>query len=137
MAKQLILSDENCVGQVDAILQAFENLGYMELLEVELLTWEKAGLVKSADDETVWRFCQDYQCLLITGNRTGDDGSKALEFVIRHLVMPTSLPVLTIANLKRVIPDRHYCNTCAHQLANIVADLENYRGVTRLYLTQS
>ena len=63
--------------------------------------------------------------------------NKALEFVIRHLVTPTSLPVLTIANLKRVLPDRQYCDTCVHQLANIIADIENYRGVTRLYLTRS
>lgn len=69
MAPQLILSDENCAGQVDAIWQAFERLGYRELLAVELLTWEKAGLAKRANDETVWRFCQDHQCLLITGNR--------------------------------------------------------------------
>lgn len=32
MAKQLILSDENCQGQVEAIMQAFERLGYLELL---------------------------------------------------------------------------------------------------------
>ena len=137
MAKQLILSDENCVGQVEAIFQALDRLGYVALFEIELLTWEKAGLVKKADDETVWRFCQAHQCLLITGNRTGDDGSKALEFVIRHLVTPRSLPVLTIANLKRVIPDRQYCIQCAQRLADILIDIENYRGVTRLYLTQS
>ncbi|MFZ4664710.1 MAG: DUF5615 family PIN-like protein [Caldilineaceae bacterium] len=137
MATQLILSDENCAGQVEAIWQAFERLGYRELLAVKLLTWEEAGLAKRATDETVWRFCQDHQCLLITGNRTGKDGVKALEFVIRQLVTPTSLPVLTIANLNRVLPDQQYCDTCAHQLANIIADIEKYRGVTRLYLTRS
>lgn len=136
MAKQRILSDENCVGQVEAILQALDQLGLIELLAIELLSWEKSGLAKSADDETVWRFCQEHQCLLITGNRTGDDGEKSLEFVIRHLVTPTTLPVLTIANMKRVIPDRQYCFDCANRLADIIADIENYRGVTRLYLTR-
>lgn len=137
MAKQLILSDENCMGQVDAIMQALDRMGYVELLEIELLTWNKAGLAKKADDETVWRFCQEHQCLLVTGNRTGNDGNKALEFVIQRLVTPTSLPVLTIANLKRVIPDRDYCNTCAQRLADIIFEIETYRGVTRLYLTRS
>jgi len=33
-----ILPDENCIGQVDAIFNKFEHLGYVELLEVELLT---------------------------------------------------------------------------------------------------
>lgn len=53
MAKLSILSDENCLGQVEAIFQALDQLGYVELLEVELLTWEQAGLAKSADDEVV------------------------------------------------------------------------------------
>lgn len=61
MAKQLILGDENCEGQVAAIWQAFERLGYRELLEVELLSWEKVGLVKRTSDEAIWRFCQDHQ----------------------------------------------------------------------------
>lgn len=135
MAKLSILSDENCLGQVEAIFQALDQLGYVELLEIELLTWEQAGLAKSADDEMVWRFCQTHQCLLITGNRTGHDGDKSLEYITRRVGSPTSLPVLTIGNLKRVTRDRQYCLACAQRLADILFDIEIYYGVTRLYLT--
>ncbi|MBV7333532.1 hypothetical protein KFU94_35930 [Chloroflexi bacterium TSY] len=129
-----ILSDENCHGQVEAVFNALDQLGYVKLLEVDLLTWEEARLTEGIDDETIWRFCQDNNCLLLTGNRTGDDDTESLEHITRTLVGPDSLPVLTFGNLKRVIPDRHYCRACAQRLADIIFDLENYRGVPRLYL---
>lgn len=135
MAKQLILSDENCIGQVEAIYAELGRLGYVELLEIELLTWEQAGLTKGINDEAIWHFCQQRSCLVVTGNRTGDDGQESLEFVVRRFVTPTSLPVLTISNIKRVTRDRKYCVACAQRLADIVFDLDSYRGVTRLYLT--
>ena len=127
------LSDENCLGQVEAIFNELDRLGYVELLEIELLTWERAGLTKGMDDELLWRFCQKKNCLLVTGNRTGSDGKKSLEYVIRNLVEPTSLLVLTIGNLKRVTKDSEYRIICAHRLAEIVLDIENLRGATRLY----
>ena len=86
-----ILRDENCIGQGEAIFSQLDRLGYVELLEVELLTWEDAGLPKGVDDEIIWRFCQEHNCLLITGNRTGDDGAESLDYVVRHLVEPISL----------------------------------------------
>lgn len=134
MVKYLILSDENCLGQVEAIFDELEQLGYVELLELALLSWKEAGLKKGMDDEDIWRYCQQNNCLLVTSNRTGDDKQKSLEFVVRRLVTPTSLPVLTIGNPKRVIPDRRYCAACAQRLADIVFEIEVYRGVTRLYI---
>ena len=135
MAKQVILSDENCIGQLDAIFNELERLDLVELLEIELRTWEQIGLKKGADDEIVWHFCQENHYLLVTSNRTGSDGNKSLEHTIRRLVTPTSLPVLTIGNPKRVTRDRKYCIACAQRLADIVFELEKYLGVTRLYLT--
>jgi hypothetical protein len=134
MANLLLLSDENCAGQVEAIFFELGWLGYVELLEIGLLTWKQAGLDKGMDDEAIWRFCQDGHCLLITGNQTGSDEEKSLEYVIRQLVIPTSLPVLTIGNLKRVMRDRRYCIACAQRIADIVFELDIYLGVTRLYL---
>jgi len=92
-------------------------------------------LNKGTDDEKLWRFCQDNNCLLITGNRSGSDGKESLEHVIRYLLNSTSLPVLTIGNLKRVLPDPEYCTNCAERLADIISELDKYRGVTRLYLS--
>ena len=135
MATLYVLSDENCLGQVEAIFAELHHLGFVELLDIELLSWEKAGLAKGTGDEAIWRFCQINNCLLVTGNRTGKDREKSLEHVVRRFVTPTSLPILTISNLKRVTRDRKYCIACAQRLADIVFELDTYRGVTRLYLT--
>lgn len=84
----------------------------------------------------MWRFCQDNGYLLLTGNRTAKDGQRSLEFTVRRLVTDTSLPVITIGDLDRILVDRGYCERCAEQLAEIVMDLEErYLGVTRLYLS--
>lgn len=101
-----ILSDENCHGQVEAVFNELDQLGYVELLEVYLLSWDEAKLTTGVNDETIWRFCQDNNCLLLTGNRTGDDDTESLEHITRTLIGPNSLPVLTFGNLKRVIPDK-------------------------------
>ena len=132
--EQVILSDENCGGHAVAIFHALQRLGYVELLALSLKTLNDVGLKRNVDDETVWRFCQEHGYLLLTGNRTTKDGTESLELTVRHLVRPTSLPVLTIGDLNRVLSNRKYCQRCAEQLAEIVLDLENYRGITRLYL---
>lgn len=47
MARYIILSDENCTGQATAIFYALARLELAELLEVELITWEQAGLAEA------------------------------------------------------------------------------------------
>ncbi|MEZ4733425.1 MAG: hypothetical protein R3E79_40535 [Caldilineaceae bacterium] len=132
---QTILSDYNCEGQAQAIFEVLQYQGdWLELAPMELCRFRDVNLDKSADDDIVWRFCQEQGYLLLTGNRGTSDKHKSLEYVIRHLVTPTSLPVITIGNLKRVQADPVYRVQCAHRLADIVADLERYRGVMRLYL---
>lgn len=136
MAATRLLSDENCAGQVEAISTELKILGLAELLEIDVVSWDETSLRKGVDDETIWRFCQEHNLLLITGNRTGYDKEKSLEYVIQHLIQPNSLPVLTIGNLKRVNRNRRYCIACARSLADIVLELELYRGVTRLFIPQ-
>lgn len=133
---QIILSDENCEGQAEHIFGVLESLGFVELLSLELKMLTDVGLRKGVDDKTIWNHCQKHQLLLLTGNRTTKDGKKSLEHTIRDLFIPTSLPVLTISNLKRIPRDRDYLERCANGLAEIVIDLEEqYLGTPRLYLT--
>jgi hypothetical protein len=47
---QIILSDENCEGQADAIFQILKRLGFVEMLELELKTLPAVGLRKGVDD---------------------------------------------------------------------------------------
>lgn len=37
MAKTYVLSDENCIGQVEKIYSELHILGYADLLEIELI----------------------------------------------------------------------------------------------------
>lgn len=130
----VILCDENCEGHGEAIFHVLERLGYRQLLGLELKKFREVDLPYGADDESVWRFCQHNNYLLLTGNRTTKDGHQSLELIVRRLVTPTILPVLTIGNLQRVLSDGSYCERCAERLAEIVYDLNAHLGVMRLYL---
>ena len=124
---QIILSDHNCEGQAEAI---FENLRFdktwLELAPMELMWFKQVGLSDKAEDEEVWRLCQERNILLLTGNRRSVDKERSLEYTI--------LPVITIGTLKRVIPDLVYRQRCAERLAEIVYDLETLRGVMRIFI---
>ena len=131
-----ILSDENCEGQAEAIFRILEYHNYVEMLSLVLNTLPEVGLRKGIGDEAIWRYCQAHECFLLTGNRTADDGTESLEYTVRRLVTPQSIPVLTISNPKRIPRDGIYLERCAHMLAEIVFDLDDrYRGITRLYLS--
>lgn len=54
MAALYILSDENCLGRVEAIFAELHHLGFVELRGLELLSWEKAGLAKGTGDEAIY-----------------------------------------------------------------------------------
>lgn len=103
-------------------------------MSINLLFFPDVGLDISADDEIVWQLCQEKGYILLTGNRTATDGAKSLEFTIRRLLQPHSLPIITIANLRRINGDRLYCERCAEQLAEILFELDKVRGVPRLYI---
>lgn len=132
---QIILSDHNCEGQAKAIVNVLRYDGtWLDLSPIKLIWFRDIDLPISAKDETVWRLCQERRYLLLTGNRTNEDKEKSLEFAIRTLLTSTSLPVITIGNLKRVIPDHVYREQCAERLAEIVYDLEDFRGVMRIFI---
>lgn len=131
---QVILSDHNCEGQAETLFNTLRYQGYATLLSINLLFFHDVGLDIRASDEVVWQLCQDKGYLLLTGNRTASDGSGSLEYVIRRLLRPTSLPVITLANLRRIHVDRAYCELCAEELAELIFDLNRVRGTPRLYI---
>ncbi len=130
-----ILSDKNCEGHARAIQYALIRRGYVDMLGIAVLSFGDVGLDERADDETVWMFCQRANHILLTGNRTTTDGNISLEMVMQRLVTGTSLPVLTIGDLDRVLKDGEYCEECAEAVATVVLDLEEkFRGTPRLYI---
>ncbi len=132
---QIVLADHNCEGQAEAIFNVLRyDKTWLELVPMSLYWFHQVGLSTKASDQTVWQLCQARGYLLLTGNRTTKDKEKSLEFSIRRLLTPYSLPVLTLGNLKRVSADPNYCRACAERLVEIVDELHRYRGIIRLYL---
>ncbi|MBV7335092.1 ACP S-malonyltransferase [Chloroflexi bacterium TSY] len=132
---QIILSDHNCEGQAQAIFDDLRYQGeWLDLVPMELKWFDDVGLLSTADDKVVWEFCQEMGYLLLTGNRSTKADAKSLEYQIRDLATPNCLSVLTIGNLKRVLPDINYRRRCAIRLATIVDELHLCRGVIRLFL---
>ncbi|BAY15153.1 hypothetical protein NIES21_09680 [Anabaenopsis circularis NIES-21] len=54
-----------------------------------------------SSDRMVWLFAQEKQMILLTANRSMK-GEDSLEQVIREESLPTSLPVITLANVDRI-----------------------------------
>ena len=132
---QIVLSDHNCEGQAKAIYDVLRYDGtWLELSPIKLFLFDDVDLPISADDEQVWQLCQDRQYLLLTGNRTNKDQEKSLESTIRRFFTVNSLPVITIGNLKRVIPNPTYRTQCAERLAEIIYNLDNFRGTMRIFI---
>jgi len=131
---QIILSDHNCEGQARAIFRALDRHGFLPTFPMALTFFLHVGLHPKSGDRQVWQFCQDNGYLLLTGNRTADDGTRSLEYVISALLKEDSLPVITIGNLGRVMADSTYCWRCAQNLAEIILDLDRVRGTPRLYI---
>jgi hypothetical protein len=70
---------------------------------------------------------------LITANRH-DEGPDSLESTIRDLNEPLSLPVFTIADPGLVLASRDYAERVALQVLEFLLELDNFRGVGRLFV---
>jgi len=90
-----------------------ENEGWLELLEIPMLTFADVGLPIDSSDRDVWRFVQKNRLILLTGNRN-NDGEDSLQQTIWDENQPTSLPVVTIGVLDR-IEERVYRKQCVER----------------------
>ena len=105
----ITLTDHNCEGHARAIFDMLKYEGYLDWIPMELKWFEDVGLSPRTYDGTFRRFCQEHGYLLLTGNRSGDDGDLSLELITRRLVSSESLLVLFISNQKRVLRRPDYC----------------------------
>ena len=102
-------------------------------LAVGIESFVHLGIPVDSSDAEVWQICQTQQIILITGNRNRG-GPEALEAIIARYNTPTSLPVLTIGDPRRVLSSRVYAERVATRLLEYLFDLENFLGSGRLYL---
>ena len=106
--------------------------GWLETLPIRFITFDEVELPIISSDREVWRFAQENQMILLTANRSMK-GEDSLEQVIREECLSTSLPVVTLANIDRII-EREYREEYVDRLIEIALYLENYLGVSRLFI---
>jgi len=127
-----ILVDHDIEGQAELLWGLISVQGWLEIMDLELLTFANVGLSVNSSDREVWRFAQANRMILLTNNRNMDD-EDSLERTIRDENSITSLPVLTVGNVRR-FPDRSYREQCAAQLLEIVMDIERHLGRGRVFI---
>jgi len=131
----LVLADNDVGGAVTVLRRILESGDYadwLEILGVGFTDFESLGLPRNATDRTVWQACQSAGVVLITGNRAGGPGS--LDQVIHEFSDETALPVLTVADQRRVSRDAAYAHACALRLLDFLERIESLRGTGRLYI---
>lgn len=128
----IVLVDYNLTGYVVLFQGTLAAEGWLDLLSIRFVTLQEAGLAADTSDRIIWQFAQLNQMLLLTANRNAK-GKDSLEQVIREEGTSTSLPVITIGNLDRLV-EREYRERCSVRLADIVLSIENYLGVSRLFI---
>jgi len=132
----LVTADNDVRGAVQVlrrILESAENAALLEILGAAFTNFESLGLSRDATDRAVWLTCQAAEVVLITGNRSG--GPDSLDQVIHELSNVTSLPVLTIADPRRLTRDHAYAHGIASRLLDFLERIESLRGTGRLFLS--
>ncbi len=128
----IFLIDHNIEGQSLILFGSITSEGWLETLPIRFISFDEVELPINSSDRVVWRFAQENQMILLTANRSMK-GEDSLEQVIREECLPTSLPVVTLANVARII-EREYREECVDRLIEIALYLENYLGVSRLFI---
>ena len=106
--------------------------GWLDVLSIRFVSFDEVDLPITSSDRVVWKFAQENQMILLTANRSMK-GEDSLEQVLREECIPTSLPVITLANVDRIV-EREYREECIDRLIEIALYLENYLGVSRLFI---
>jgi hypothetical protein len=131
-----IIADHNVEGHFEVLLRLWTSEAWQsirESLELEVESFEHLGLPHDTSDRDLWWMCQQREIVLLTANRN-DEGPESLEATIRALNDPWSLPVLTIADPESVLTSRDYAERVAIQVLEYLLELDNFRGVGRLFV---
>lgn len=127
-----LLIDYNMDGLGIMLAGTYQSEGWAELLPIRFVRFRDVGLPTNSSDRVVWRFAQQHQMILLTDNRN-KRGKDSLEQTLREENQPTSLPVLTVGKVER-ITEQEYRSRCVTRLADILSELENYLGASRLFI---
>ncbi len=128
----VILADHDIEGHAYSLIGVLGAEGWLEMVDLRLTTFSQVGLSFDSSDRVVWRFAQENRMILLTNNRNMD-GADSLEQTLREENTPTSLPIVTIANIGR-LSEKQYRERCAFQLLEIVLELQKHLGRSRVYI---
>lgn len=128
----IILSDHDIEGHAHSIIGVLGAEGWLDMVDLRLVTFAEVDLPLNSPDQAVWHFAQENGMILLTNNRNMD-GADSLEQTLRDENTPTSLPVVTIANVGR-LSEKHYREKCAFQLLEIALELSKHLGRSRVYI---
>jgi len=128
----IFLIDHNIEGQSLMLFGSITSEGWLDVLSIRFVSFDEVDLPITSSDRVVWKFAQENQMILLTANRSMK-GEDSLEQVLREECIPTSLPVITLANVDRIV-EREYREECVDRLIEIALYLENYLGVSRLFI---
>ncbi len=131
-----IMADHNVEGHLQALVNIWlspEWGGVWSDLSCEIESFERLGIPHNTPDTELWELCQQYNIVLITGNRNAESHD-SLEVAINKLGTSSSLPVVTIGDPNRLMRDRDYAEHVAGQLVQYLLDIDNLRGTGRLYV---
>lgn len=131
-----ILIDANLDGHGNLLDMRLRTDTWRELrdhLDLHFLHLDNVGLDRAANDDIVWRHCQQRGYFLLTANRNrrGDD---SLEVTIRREGTAQSLPVFTFADADRIFQSVTYLDQVVVSLLEYLQDEANCRGAGRLFL---
>lgn len=132
MSELRVLVDHNIEGQAELLWGTLAVDGWLDLVSLQLVRLADVGLSDASSDRVVWRYAQQHWMLLLTANRRRR-GQDSLERTIQEENTSTSLPVITVGNAGR-LEEREYRSRCAVRLAEIALDMEQHRGIGRLYI---
>jgi Domain of unknown function (DUF5615) len=127
------LIDHNLRGHAVVLLGSLTANGWLDLLSIRFILFEEVGLPIDSDDRMVWQLAQSNQMILLTANRSMK-GKNSLEQVMREENTSTSLPVVTIGNIDRLLAEPGYRERCVNRLVEIVVDIEDFRGARRIFI---
>lgn len=131
-----ILADANVEKHLRLIVQLFRAASREELwtaLRMDAFTLADLGLDSKTADRVLWQRCQAKGLVLFTANRN-KQGRDSLEETIRTLNQSDSLPVLTIADARRLLDDAAYREQVADRCLEYLYDVDNLRGTGRIFV---
>ncbi len=128
----VILADHDIEGHAYSLMGVLAAEGWLEMVDLRLVTFAEAGLRLDSSDRLVWRFAQEHGMVLLTNNRNMD-GEDSLEQTLREENLSRSLPVVTIANVGR-LSEKRYRERCALQLLEVMLEVEKHFGRSRVYI---